>query len=130
MRHYPSSPATELHGFCATCLPAEDVTALLAKLGFRLAFQMAAQDDLKSVVHVPALPAQFHYKDAFGTEVLYLAGTDTPLEDEDYPRHASRFWLYAGADLQAFQLARIMLALSYQFTWRVPCEDATHDEVA
>lgn len=130
MRYHTPSPATELHAFCPTCPPAPDVTALLATLGFRLAFQMEAQDDLRSGERLPALPAQYHYKDAFGTEVLYLAGTDTPLEGEDYPRHASRFWLYAGAHSQAFRLARTMLALSYQFTWRVSCEDAAHEEVA
>lgn len=131
MRHHTPSPApTELHAFCATCPPAPDVTALLIKLGFRLAFQMEARDDLRSGIPLPALPAQYHYKDAYGTEVLYLAGTDTPLEGERYPRHAGRFWLYAGANPQAFRLVQTMLALTYQFTWRVPCEDAIHEEVA
>lgn len=129
-QHTPSLAPTELHAFCATCPPAENVTARLSRMGFRLAFQMEAQDDLKSGERLPALPAQYHYKDAFGNEVLYLAGQDTPLEGESYPRHASRFWLYLGADTQAFQYAQAMLALSYQFTWRVPCGDATHEEVA
>jgi len=130
MRQHTQQSTTELHGFCTTCPPAEDVAALLARLGFRLAFQMEAQDDLKSAEHLPALPAQHHYKDAFGTEVLYLAGRDTPLEGESYPRHASRFWLYAGAHPQAFQLAQTRLSLAYQFTWHVHCDDATHEEVA
>jgi len=123
-------PATELEAFCATCPPAEQVSALLSTLGFTLSFQMQEQDDLNTQVHLPALPAQYHYKDACGTEVIYLAGRDTPLEGEVFPFHASRFWLYAGADALAFQLAMSTLALSYQFTWRVPCEDAAHEEVA
>ena len=36
-------PATELEAFCATCPPAEEVTALLAMLGFQLDFQMDEQ---------------------------------------------------------------------------------------
>jgi hypothetical protein len=123
-------PAPALEAFCPTCPPAEDVTALLSKLGFTLAFQMEAQDDLKTLGHLPALPAQFHYRDASGTEVVYLAGRDTALEGEEFPFHASRFWLYGGADTRAFGLALSTLALSYRFTWRAPGEDATHEEVA
>ena len=37
--------ATELEAFCAACPPAEDVTTLLAKLGFHLDFQMDEQRD-------------------------------------------------------------------------------------
>lgn len=123
--------APELEAFCQTCPPVEDVSTLLTTLGFHLAFEMEARDDLRRLVHLPALPAQYHYKDACGTEVIYLAGHDTPLEGEVFPFHASRFWLYPGADMQAFQLAMSTLALSYQFTWRVPCEYAAqHEEVA
>ncbi len=117
-------PATELEAFCSTCPPPQDISALLATLGFTLAFQMQEQDDL---VH---LPAQYHYKDACGTEVIYLAGCDTPLEGEVFPFHASRFWLYAGADAQAFQLTLSTLALRYQFTWCTPSEYVAHEEVA
>ena len=123
-------PATEFEAFCPTCLPAEEVSALLAKVGLTLAFQMEAQDDLKTMVHLPALPAQYHYKDNHGTEVIYLAGRDTALEGEVFPFHASRFWLYPGADVQAFQLALSTLALSYQFTWHAPGMYAEHQEVA
>jgi hypothetical protein len=91
---------------------------------------MEAQDDLKTLVYLPALPAQYHYRDAHGTEVLYLVGRDTPLEGEVFPGHASRFWLYPGADAQAYHLTMSTLALAYQFTWCAPCEDATHEEVA
>ena len=42
----PTKPplAPELEAFCPTCTAAEDVSALLATLGFRLAFQMEARD--------------------------------------------------------------------------------------
>jgi hypothetical protein len=121
-------PATELEAFCLICPPPQDVSALLATLGFTLAFHM---DAVRSPCEeVPPLPAQFHYKDASGTEVIYLAGRDTPLEGEVFPLHASRFWLYVGADTQAFQLTMSTLALSYLYTWRVPCEYAAHEEVA
>lgn len=131
MRQHTQQPATELHGFCVTCPPAENVTALLAVLGFRLAFQMEAQDDLKKVGHPPALPAQYHYRDASGTEVLYLAGRDSALEGETLPAHSSRFWLYAGAQYEGFQCARSALALAFQFTWRSPGEPAApQQEVA
>jgi hypothetical protein len=125
-------PAPELEAFCPTCPPVEDVSALLTTLGFHLAFQMEARDDLRKLVHLPTLPAQYHYKDdAHGTEVIYLAGRDTALEGEVFPFHASRFWLYPDANMQAFQLTLSTLALSYQFTWRVPCEYAAqHQEVA
>ncbi len=117
----------ELEAFCPICPPAERVSALLATLGFTLAFHMDAVQS--PCAAVPPLPAQYHYKkDACGTEVIYLAGRDTPLEGEVFPFHASRFWLYVGADAQAFQFVLSTLALRYQFTtWRVPCEDAAHE---
>src|SRR6476646_938808 len=120
----------ELEAFCTICPSAEEVSTLLAELGFTLTFQMQEQDDLNTLVHLPVLPAQYHYKDGYGTEVIYLAGRDTPLEGEVFPFHASRFWLYTGSDALAFQLAMSKLVLRYQFTWRVPCEDAAHEEVA
>jgi hypothetical protein len=118
MGQHTQQSATELHAFCATCPSPQEVSALLAKLGFHLAFQMEEQRDHS--YELPPLPAQFHFKDACGTELLYLAGRDTSLDGEVYPRHASRFWLYAGADPQAFQRARSILVLVFQFIWRDP----------
>src|SRR5947209_19330654 len=94
-------PATELGAFCATCPALEDVTALLARLGFHLGFHMDEQHD--HTYELPPLAAQYHYKDAHGTEVIYLAGRDYPLNDDGsiLPPHASRFWLYLGANVQA-----------------------------
>ncbi len=69
---------TELEAFCTTCPPTEEVSALLATLGFTLAFHMDAVQS--PCAEVPPLPAQYHYKkDECGTEVIYLAGRDTPL---------------------------------------------------
>ena len=124
-------PATELKAFCVTCPAAQDVTALLATLGFRLEFQMDEQHDHSS--QLPPLPAQYHYKDdTSGTELIYLAGRDFPMNEEGctLPPHASRFWLYAGADMRAFQSAASMLALSYQFTWCDLSAQADRQEVA
>ncbi len=123
-------PATELEAFCATCPAPEDVTTLLVKLGFHLDFQMGEQRDHQ--YELPPLPAQYHYKDASGTEVIYLAGRDYPLNEDGYslPPHASRFWLYAGADAQAFQLAAATLALHWQLAWCDRSAQAMQEEVA
>jgi hypothetical protein len=119
---------TELDAFCSTCPSPEEVTAQLAKLSFRLEFQMDEQRD--HAFQLPPLPAQYHYKDASGNEALFLAGRDIPLDGERFPPHASRFWLYAGADMQAFTLAQTTMALQWQFTWRTPSEQAAEQEVA
>src|SRR5436305_461002 len=84
--------ATERQAFCATCPSAEEVSTLLATLGFSLDFQLDAQ----YTSQLPLLPAQYHYQDVCGTEVIYLAGRDVALDGEQFPPHASRFWLYAG----------------------------------
>lgn len=121
---------TDLEAFCATCPPAEDVTALLATLGFHLDFHMDEQRD--HTYELPPLAAQYHFKDAHGTEVIYLAGRDFPMnEDGDtLLYHASRFWLYMGADAQASQLVASTLALRWGFTWRDSSEQAAQEEVA
>jgi hypothetical protein len=124
-------PATELEAFCLTCPTAEDVTALLTQLGFRLEFQMDEQRDHSG--QLPPLPAQYHYKDdSYGTEVIFLAGRDFPQHDDGciLPPHASRFWLYTGADAQACQLVASTLALAYQFTWSDPSAHTAQQEVA
>ena len=120
--------ATEREAFCTTCPPAGDVTALLATLGFQLDFQLDALDSHTS--HLSPLPAQYHYKDAFGTEVIYLAGRDMALGDQPLPPHASRFWLYAGADNEAFTRVLDMLPRRYQLTWHESSTSAVQQEVA
>jgi hypothetical protein len=122
-------PIAELQAFCTTCPAAQEVSELLAGLGFRLAFQMGEQPDRRG--HLPPLPAQYHYKDdACGTEVIFLAGRDTPLEREVFTPHASRFWLYAGADAHSLQRVLSRLSLTYQLAWRDPSEPDTRQEVA
>ena len=123
-------PATELEAFCATCPPADDVTTLLVKLAFHLDFQMGEQRD--HPYELPPLAAQYHYKDASGTEAIYLAGRGYPPNEDGYslPPHASRFWLYAGADVQAFQLAACTLALQWRLAWCDPSAQAVQEEVA
>jgi hypothetical protein len=131
MPHDRPQPVNELEAFCTTCSAAQDVTALLTQLGFRLEFQMEEQCD--HTYQLPPLPAQYHYKDdAHGTEVVYLAGRDFPMNDDGctLPPHASRFWLYAGADVQAFQSVASTLALAYQFTWCDPSAQTDRQEVA
>lgn len=115
----------EMTAFCSTCPAAQDVTHTLVALGFRLTFQMKAETKLKSQSLAP-LPAQFHYANDAGTEVVYLAGEDVPsLGDDDeldlstlcYPKHASRFWLYPGASPLAVQRTLHTLAAHYHLPW-------------
>jgi hypothetical protein len=122
------STTDEREAFCATCPPVADVTALLATLGFRLDFQMDAQPSHTSPLS--PLPAQYHYKDACGTEVIYLAGRDMALDGKSLPPHASRFWLYAGADSEAFILTLSTLAGHYRLVWRDSSPQTAEQEVA
>ena len=122
-------PATEREAFCSTCPPVADITTLLATLGFRLEFQLDAQRSHTSPL--PPLPAQYHYKDASsGTEVIYLAGRDLALDGKPLPPHASRFWLYAGAEAEAFTLVLTTLAQRYRLVWREPSTQTVQQEVA
>ncbi|HLI09361.1 MAG TPA: hypothetical protein VKV40_22555 [Ktedonobacteraceae bacterium] len=109
--------AFEVAGFCLTCPPPQEVAALLQPLGFRLVFQMEATI-YPAYAHTPDLPAQYHYKDPFGTEVIYLAGQDSALDGERLPRHASRFWLSPGADLLAYRRVARLLATTWPLTWK------------
>jgi hypothetical protein len=110
------SAAQALTTFCASCPAPEAVTTFLHGLGLRLDFQLEA-------VHYPAyehlhdLPAQYHYHSR-GIEVIYLAGQDTPLDGERFPRHASRFWVYPGSDAQAFRRLISALSSRWLLTWQ------------
>src|SRR5579884_542262 len=108
----------EVDAFCQTCPNPADVTALLEPLGFRLVFQMEAVQYPASA-HAPDLPAQYHYQNTFGTEVIYLAGQDSPFEGERFPPHASRFWLSPGADLLAYRRVARLLAVAWSLTWKL-----------
>ncbi len=111
----PTLPTTDLTAFCATCPSADEVTAALDPLGFTLVFQMKADDD-QAYLHLAPLPAQFHYRDHCGTEVIYLAGVDSE-DEQPAPRHASRFWLYGGADENAHKQTAQVLTTTWALTW-------------
>lgn len=109
-------PLRDLEAFCVTCPAATEVTTTLKALGFTLTFQMAEVVSPESS-DIPALPPQYHYSDDNGTEVVYLAGPDIPLEGECYPPHASRFWLWPGANEHAFTQTAFCLASKYHLCW-------------
>ena len=105
-----------LTAFCATCPAPEVVATFLLGLGLRLDFHLGAVH-YAAYQHLPDLPAQYHYRSPGGDEVLYLAGQDTPLDGERFPRHASRFWAYAGSDAQAFRRLISALSARWLLTW-------------
>jgi hypothetical protein len=111
----PTCSTTELTAFCVTCPSADEVTAVLAQLGLTLVFQMNA-DDGQAYLHLAPLPAQFHYRNDDGTEVIYLAGVDRE-EEQPAPPHASRFWLYADADTCACERVTQILSATWSLTW-------------
>lgn len=123
----------ELTAFCTSCPDPKDVAGTLEELGFRLTFQMAAQCAVSAPLLTP-LPAQFHYRDDAGTEVLYLAGKDAPSLGDDgeleldlcrSPEHTSRFWLSPGASPLAAGRALHTLAAGYHLSWGDHVERAT-----
>jgi hypothetical protein len=106
----------DLEAFCTHCPAASAVTATLQALTFDLTFQMDEYIPAESS-HVAALPAQYHYKDQYGTEIIYLAGRDTPENGGRLPAHLSRFWLWPGSNEQAYTRAAEMLARTYHLCW-------------
>lgn len=88
---------------------------MLQTLGFRLTFQMG-ESTFPSPLHVPTLPAQYHYRDQHGTEVIYLAGYDA--ETDRTPPHASRFWIYSGANVAAYRQAFQEITAQWSLTWQ------------
>ena len=109
--------ALEVEAFCVTCPSAEEVTTLLQTLGFELTFHMEI-DHPPEYEQVPCLPAQFHFQDTHGNEVIFLAGRDTNLDGVQLPEHASRFWLYPGADRAAYHRVATLLSVRLSFAWR------------
>lgn len=109
--------AFEVDAFCQTCPMPEEVATLLHPLGFRLVFEMKAVI-YPAYAHTPDLPAQYHYKDEDGTEVIYLAGRDTPCDGERFPSHASRFWLSPGAHLLVYRRVAHLLAATWSLCWK------------
>ncbi len=108
--------AHDLEAFCASCPSAEEVTTLLRAVGFALTFYMDAVPP--TCDGVPPLPAQYHYRDRRGSEVIFLAGRDADLDGVELPEHASRFWLYAGTAAEAAQWITHVLAIKWSLTWQ------------
>lgn len=109
--------ARGMEAFCATCPSTEEVTTLLQTLGFELTFQMDI-DSSPEYEHVPPLLAQFHFEDNHGTEAIFLAGPDADLDGIRLPEHASRFWIYPGADAAAFRRTASALAVRWLLIWQ------------
>jgi hypothetical protein len=110
--------AEELEAFCLSCPASEEVTTFLEHLGMRLDFQMEAFLP-RSYSGLAQLPAQFHYEEASGMSIIYLAGEDSPVEDgERLPPHKSRFWAYPGAETHVFGQIIRSVALQWSLSWQ------------
>ena len=125
----PQTKLPELEAFCMTCPAAEEVTSALQALGCQLTFQMRARI-YPAYSATPDLPAQYHYSTAQGTEVIYLAGRDVGTEGERLPDHASRFWLFPGADSDVSQRVASCLALSWRLSWQRSGTAQAYEQVA
>jgi len=116
---------TEYSAFCTTCSRPEEVTNVLASLGFVLDFTMPTEDE-GAYMHLPPLPAQFHFEGPGGVYAIYLAGPDVALDGESFPDHTSRFWLYGGHDQAVFQRVASVLAIRWSLTWQRAPSLQTH----
>jgi len=108
--------ARDLQAFCATCPSAEEVTNVLQAVGCALTFQMDAVPS--ACAEVPPLPAQYHYLDGRGNEVIFLAGPDADPDGAPLPEHASRFWIHPGADAGATRWIAHALAARWSLAWQ------------
>jgi hypothetical protein len=90
----PQQPAAEVGwtAYVQMRLVSSQVSTLLEREGFRLSFSLPACRRRWGW-----LPAQYHYADAAGTEVIWLSGQDPEAREQDptAPEHRSRFWVYA-----------------------------------
>ncbi|GCE04778.1 hypothetical protein [Dictyobacter aurantiacus] len=109
-------------GFCQTCPDPQEVTNALEPLGLSLHFQLDAQHSY----NLPDLPAQYHYRDVHGTEVMFLAGTDHPEVGTRFPAHQSRWWVICGSSPFAFNLVAQELASRWGIPWQDDQEMDTH----
>ncbi len=107
-----------MDAFCQLCPEPREVTVFLHALGFRLVFQLPAYQP-SATSEVAPLPAQFHYERSDGMSVIYLAGPDrAEQEEERFPPHASRWWVYTGSDPSALGYITRILTLKWSCTWR------------
>lgn len=67
---------------------------------------------------LPPLPAQYHYRDRYGSEVVFLAGHDADLDGVRLPAHASRFWIYPGANAGAAWWIAYTMANTWSLAWQ------------
>ncbi|HVB20566.1 MAG TPA: hypothetical protein VNG51_01290 [Ktedonobacteraceae bacterium] len=100
----------EYTAFSPTWRQVHHVTGTLARLTFTL--------PAKTYKTAPPIPAQYHYEDTYSTEVIYLAGKDTPLDNEVFPLHASRFLAYPGSHTPAFRTMKRTLTVLFRCSWR------------
>src|SRR5260370_34139886 len=108
----------DLTAFCEACPDPTEVTALLETLGFSLVFSMPT----KRYVNYPPTPAQYHYRDGHGTEVIFLAGRDHAEHGKPlYPSHASRWWLYGGSSQYAYNLVQQELSVKFGVVCPTQC---------
>jgi hypothetical protein len=119
-----TQPCGDLEALCATCPSVEEVTSVLQAIGFALIFHMDAVTS--GCAEVPPLPAQYHYRDRRGSEVIFLAGPDADPDGAQLPEHASRFWIHPGADARATRWVAQMLAVKWILTWQ-PVSPARQD---
>ena len=119
----------ERSAFCTTCPSPIEVSNVLASLGCVLAFSMPAEQE-GAYMHLPPLPAQFHYEGPGGLCVIYLAGPDIALDGECFPAHTSRFWLYGDHDQAVFQRVASKLAIRWSLGWQHSGSSFTLADVA
>ena len=110
----PQAHPIDLTAFSQTCPDPSVVTALLEELGLSLVFSMPS----RGYLNCATMPAQFHYRDRYGTEVVYLAGRDHPDgAGNKYPNHVSRWWLYSGSSQDAYSLVVQTLSAAFGIQW-------------
>lgn len=133
----------ERSAFCSICPSPEAVTDHLARFGLVLTYARPAEM-AQDYLHLPPLPAQYHYEDARGTQVMFLAGPDTScLADDEgdeevdllpgrnsYPPHASRFWLIPGANELTTHHVQEALAARWAFHWYDPRHENATEHAA
>ena len=110
-------PTEGQEAFCQTCPSPEEVAGFLQVQGLRLTFSMPAVSP-RTCEQVTPLPAQFHYQDRQGTEVIYLCGLDADPDGAPLPDHASRFWAYPGSDTAAYRRITSVLTTRWCLRWR------------
>lgn len=105
---------SHLEAFCSTCPTVQEVTRFLQPMGFSLQFHMDAVPAQQGAM---PLPAQYHYEDNYGTQVLYLAGRDYAGDNLAFPLHRSRWWVYPGSSQEICSNVVRCLALRWFLLW-------------